>query len=178
MWGGIRRWGAGVAIGAVASAALLSGATFVMAQSTSSPAMIQACVNRLGFIRIVKSNNCASYETYVTWNQEGVAGPPGAPGSAGVYEVTKSDSFTVPVSLGGDILRCDAGDVPVNRSYAILPAPQSSDLVTTEVWEEISPGTWQPAWRFSATNITPQPSTLTTLTMRVFCLDRGDPHAP
>ncbi|MGE0135812.1 MAG: hypothetical protein AB7L91_14115 [Dehalococcoidia bacterium] len=177
MWHGIRRWGAGIAIGAVAAAALLGGASFVMAQSTSSPSTIQACVNRLGMIRIVKWNNCASYETYTTWNRQGEQGPPGEPGSAGEYEVTFSDSFLVPVSLGGQTLHCDAGDVAVNRSASILPDPVSSDLTSTEVWEEVAPGQWQEGWRFTATNITPQTSTLTAITARVFCLDRGDPHA-
>lgn len=178
MWSGIRRWGAGIAIGAVASAALLGGATFVMAQTASSPSTIQACVNRLGMIRIVKSNSCAAYETYTTWNQQGEQGPPGDPGSAGVYEVTFSDSFIVPVSLGGQTLHCDVGDVAVNRSASILPDPVSSDLTASEVWDELAPGQWQAGWRFTATNITPQTSTFTTQTLTVFCLDRGAPHGP
>lgn len=176
VWSGVRGWGLGLAVGAVVTAALLGGASYVMAQSTSSPTAIQACVNRLGFIRIVKWNNCASYETYVTWNSEGPAGPSGPPGSAGVYEVAFVDSFTVPISVVGTTLRCDAGDIPLNRSVSILPDPVSSDLVAAEVWDEVTPGQWQPAWHFSATLITPQPSTFTVITGKVFCFDQGDPH--
>jgi hypothetical protein len=72
-------------IGALAVVALLIVAVPIVKLATSSPDVLEACVNPgNGMMRLVDSTTaCHNNETRVSWNVEGPAGPPGPMGPVG-----------------------------------------------------------------------------------------------
>src|SRR5205814_3805779 len=72
-------------IGALAVVALLIVAVPIVKLATSSPGVLEACINPgNGMMRLVDSSTaCHNNETRVSWNVEGPAGPPGPMGAAG-----------------------------------------------------------------------------------------------
>lgn len=137
-----QRW---LAIGALSAALVAGGAVATVAVAQPGPApKIDSCVNKLsGAVRVIdtaKGAKCYTFETSLSWNQNGQPGPLGPAGPVGPAGPTGSVGPAGPAGPAGP-----KGDPGTGGSPTVFAADRdfiqtntSEDLVTLD----LAPGTY------------------------------------
>ncbi len=142
--------------GVVLALSLMAG----VAVAADHDDIFTACLTPGGDLKDVEINvdtaDCRGNSTPVTWNSEGVPGPPGDLSSLTSYEVSKVNQVDPLSTNGGGSGPCDAGDLATGGGFELLFSGLGSDLTIVHLF----PARGRPtidAWGAEVTNRTEIP---------------------